>query len=269
MRRVGLVGALILGLPIGLVISLICHAVLILWGVGLFDAAKPLAAVQTDSVLVDLVPAEEAEPKPADATQPPSPRRQPEAEPAPQTGPQAEFELDSPPAIDTPHPSPSPPTKPAIPPPVASAPPATASPAPPIEPSVEPQQQTALPLQLADAMALPPDLAAAARPADIGAKLEPGLVTAFKAHVNKWFVVPRHTAASRRVKLVIRLSFNPDGTFARNPEVIEVSSPTAGVPVMESALRALSQCGPYDFLPPDNYEEWRLLDLTFAPDGVR
>jgi hypothetical protein len=33
-------------------------------------------------------------------------------------------------------------------------------------------------------------------------------------------------------------------------------------------MRALQQCQPYTALPAEKYEEWRLLDLSFSPDGM-
>jgi hypothetical protein len=34
-----------------------------------------------------------------------------------------------------------------------------------------------------------------------------------------------------------------------------------------SAAAALRRCQPYKMLPPDRYEEWKMLDITFTPQN--
>ena len=38
---------------------------------------------------------------------------------------------------------------------------------------------------------------------------------------------------------------------------------------MRSAMDALEKCQPYAMLPADRYDQWRMLDLSFAPKDFR
>jgi hypothetical protein len=37
---------------------------------------------------------------------------------------------------------------------------------------------------------------------------------------------------------------------------------------MRAAQEAVRRCQPYSVLPPAKYQEWRVLDLPFTPDGI-
>jgi hypothetical protein len=38
---------------------------------------------------------------------------------------------------------------------------------------------------------------------------------------------------------------------------------------MRGAIDALEKCQPYAMLPADRYDQWRMLDLSFAPKDFR
>jgi hypothetical protein len=38
--------------------------------------------------------------------------------------------------------------------------------------------------------------------------------------------------------------------------------------LMQSAIRALRKCQPYNMLPPDKYKDWKTLDLSFTPHDM-
>jgi len=64
----------------------------------------------------------------------------------------------------------------------------------------------------------------------------------------------------------LSVSFNPDGTVARPPQLVDQSS--AGSPyyraAAEAARRALYTCQPFK-LPADQYDQWRETTVTFDP----
>ena len=50
--------------------------------------------------------------------------------------------------------------------------------------------------------------------------------------------------------------------------MIAASASEAGPILMQTAKRALQQCQPLGFLPAAKYNEWKILDLSFAPTGL-
>src|SRR5262245_12216140 len=66
-----------ISLPAGIVASLLCHAVLVLWALGIFDGAKPLAAAPPQAITVDLMSSEEAD-QPIPDKPPPTKPSEPE-----------------------------------------------------------------------------------------------------------------------------------------------------------------------------------------------
>ena len=70
---------------------------------------------------------------------------------------------------------------------------------------------------------------------------------------------------SDRVRVVLRVSLNRDGTLASPPQLLEpIASPQERA-VMQSAINALMKCQPYTMLPAEKYKQWKTLDLVFYP----
>jgi hypothetical protein len=72
-------------------------------------------------------------------------------------------------------------------------------------------------------------------------------------------------AASDKVRIVLRVAFNSDGSLAGSPTLIEASASAKGPLLMMSAMAALRACQPYTMLPPEKYAEWKVIDLSFTP----
>jgi len=70
--------------------------------------------------------------------------------------------------------------------------------------------------------------------------------------------------ASSRARVVIRVSFTPEGGLAAEPSLVEASASRDGPAVYKAAVQALSQCQPYRMLPREHYREWRVLDVPFT-----
>jgi colicin import membrane protein len=73
--------------------------------------------------------------------------------------------------------------------------------------------------------------------------------------------------------VIVRVRFRLDaqGRLEGRPVVLEPSSAGPGasaatVLAEQNAVVAVLDCEPYDFFPPDRYEDWKEMVLTFAPE---
>jgi hypothetical protein len=153
---------------------------------------------------------------------------------------------------------------------MAPSPPPPAPVAPDAPPPDDAGEKVALASRLADALRLPVELPGAGdtRAAETAAKLEHAMIDDFKSHVTKCWTAPPRSADAGRLKVLVRVELNPDGTLRKDPMLIQAVASAGGPALAKSAIRALEQCEPYDFLPVDNYKEWKVLDLAFSTDGI-
>ncbi len=75
-------------------------------------------------------------------------------------------------------------------------------------------------------------------------------------------------AADPKLRVMVRVALKRDGQFLNEPMLIQAMASPAGPALVKSAMKALQQCLPYDFLPADRYNEWKMLDLAFSPQGI-
>ena len=92
---------------------------------------------------------------------------------------------------------------------------------------------------------------------------------ALRAHLKTCSTLPRSVSPTDNVSVVLRVAFRRDGTLAAEPILIEASASEKGPALMRSAMDALAKCQPYAMLPPDRYDQWRMLDLSFAPKDFK
>jgi hypothetical protein len=92
-------------------------------------------------------------------------------------------------------------------------------------------------------------------------------VRELKAQVKRCLRLPAGVAPNQRIKMVIRVELRRDGALAQDPGVIDAANPTVGFPLMQSVVQAIRQCAPYH-LPPDKYDDWKVLDIDFSPDQM-
>jgi hypothetical protein len=103
--------------------------------------------------------------------------------------------------------------------------------------------------------------AAEATKADI-----PAMDTArFRRHLKTCSKLPASVSPGDNIRIVLRVPFTTDGKIAAPPALIEASASAKGPALMKSAIEALVTCQPYAMLPPDKYDEWKVLDLSFTP----
>jgi hypothetical protein len=99
-------------------------------------------------------------------------------------------------------------------------------------------------------------------------KLEHDQLAEFKARLKECWKPPAVAASTRKLTAAVRVALRIDGSLAGPPELVEATASPYGPALVESAMRAVNQCGPYGFLPADSYDTWKRLSLTFSPDDV-
>lgn len=124
-------------------------------------------------------------------------------------------------------------------------------------------------------LGLPPELPPAPKDApkdeggdakdSIAAKLPPEVVAELRRHLRSCSKLPADVASTDAVRIRLRLVMATDGTLARPPILIEAPPSAKGVAIVKSAISATQACQPYKMLPPDSYEEWKVMDLSFTP----
>ncbi|CCD98444.1 hypothetical protein [Bradyrhizobium sp. STM 3809] len=95
--------------------------------------------------------------------------------------------------------------------------------------------------------------------------LAPNLETALRQKVRSCAHLPTSLSPTDRALIRLRFGMTPDGRLATEPEVIEVVAASKAVQLKESAVQALTACQPYAMLPPDRYNEWKVIEMSFTP----
>ena len=261
-----------------LIISALAHA--LFWGLATLWAPNPLAKPsETPPIMVELVsPDEVAEATAKNAPEKNAPEKNAPEKNAPEQNAPAEKNAaaDKTAATDKkPEPQQAPPpdqrdqARPQT--PAAQAKSQTKSPASAPPPAPEPPklQQFAAGGWLDSALSLPPSTTNPFDVAERGANLERSEIAAFKAHLQECWKPPASLAAASNLVVVLRISLQPNGALTGEPTLLAASASEAGPTLIQTATRALQQCQPYAFLPADKYKEWRVLDLSFSPAGLR
>jgi hypothetical protein len=101
--------------------------------------------------------------------------------------------------------------------------------------------------------------------ADTAANLSAEQIAAFKSHLGKCLKLPAGVDAGRNLKIVMRIFLKRDGALATDPMLVSGPALREGPLMMQAAVQALKQCQPYNFLPAEKYDEWKMLDVTLTP----
>jgi colicin import membrane protein len=89
-------------------------------------------------------------------------------------------------------------------------------------------------------------------------------VDALKGRIKECFVVPPG-AREANVAPLVRWQLTPDGSVIGVPEVMDPSPDPLFDATARAAVAAVMNCGPYNFLPPEQYDLWKDLSLRFRP----
>lgn len=119
----------------------------------------------------------------------------------------------------------------------------------------------------ADSKAAPPKAERAFKAAGAQSALTVSEIDALRAKMSKcWNVLAVGAPDPSALVLRVRVFLNHDGTIASQPQLIDQGRP--GDPYFraaaDAAIRAVVICGPYE-LPPDKYEYWKEIEITFDP----
>ena len=94
-------------------------------------------------------------------------------------------------------------------------------------------------------------------------------IDALRAAMYRCWRIPAEARDPESLIIPVEVKLHRDGHVAsvtlKNAARINGSSNPYMKIAADNALRAVSKCGPYDFLPEDRYEDWRQMDLTFRP----
>jgi outer membrane biosynthesis protein TonB len=91
-------------------------------------------------------------------------------------------------------------------------------------------------------------------------------IGAFTKRMRECFNFPYNGQDADQFEADIDIRMRPDGTVAAEPTIVTVRGPSKSVAtaVAESAKRAILQCQAYTFLPKEQYESWKYIQMTFA-----
>jgi colicin import membrane protein len=97
------------------------------------------------------------------------------------------------------------------------------------------------------------------------AKLSQNEIDALRRRIGQCWNVPAGAEGLQNLRVVFRVLFNPDGTVSRGPDVVEATASPFGPTFAESGKRAILRCQPYTMLRRETYNNWKDLEIQFAP----
>lgn len=271
----------------GIAVSVAGHVLFLVWVIFFANAhpfePRAVEAIAVDIVTPDEIPQPAKQEPPKETPKPPDQLTLPDMEKAKSPEEKA--------AQDKPKPAEPPAQEAAAPPPAAPppAPPSQPAPATQDAPATPPSPQvaTAPPPRNATPQQQPvpraePDItekygmmfnlpdvrgsgnfdAQATQAADVSTNV----IADLRAHLKTCTPLPKSISPTDDIRIVLRVSFTPDGHLAIDPMVIKGPRPTEKVlALLQGAISGLKSCQPYTMLPADKYNEWRNVDLTFTP----
>jgi hypothetical protein len=105
-------------------------------------------------------------------------------------------------------------------------------------------------------------------PAFDKASIPSGDIAAFHDRLKTCSRLPASVNVTDNVRAVLRIFLKPDGTLAAPPQPLRIEGVSrGGGDLYVSIVAALRKCQPYNMLPPDKYDEWKVFDLTFTPQS--
>jgi hypothetical protein len=90
----------------------------------------------------------------------------------------------------------------------------------------------------------------------------------FQERLTHCWTTPVGMAGLPGTTLSIRISLDSSGGLKAAPEVVRAPASMSGPALIESAMRALQQCQPYDFIASKQYRQGKSLELTFSAQGL-
>lgn len=106
-------------------------------------------------------------------------------------------------------------------------------------------------------------------PADKSANISLDSAKALRDKLKECSILPKSVSPNDSVKVVLRVALLRNGKLARDPLLISASASEKGPALLKGATTALLACQPFDLLPADKYDEWKVLDLSFTPKDFK
>jgi len=107
-------------------------------------------------------------------------------------------------------------------------------------------------------------------PSGLQARLSQSALDALRARLAQLWNPPAGASNPEELIVQIRMRLKPDGTLAAPPAVLTSGGSPLFVAARESAVRAVFRGQPFDMLKPENYEQWKDIEITFDPrDMIR
>ena len=248
----------------GFVVSLVLHSIFVVWGIGLWDMATPLSAAPPPSIMVDLVDDPwRFKPVPDLQLGETAQAAQPATDPPPASSPAT---ASPPPAAAEPPVPPRAPTAARAPFEMPSSAAAADVPAPDTPTGLRIAQMLQVPVEFP--VDLPYQAEAGGVPAELSADLARTAIDDFKDRLRTCWTTPPDAVGDNRIKVLIRVALQRDGSLLGEPALIQAVATPAGPAVVKSAIAALRKCQPYAFMPAESYKQWRMLDIAFSAEGV-
>jgi colicin import membrane protein len=97
------------------------------------------------------------------------------------------------------------------------------------------------------------------------AQLSQSELDALRRRLSECWSPPIGAANAPNLKVVLRVLFKRDGSVAAPPSLVAGSPSPYGPAMAESAKRAILSCQPFTMLRPQNYDQWKDIEITFDP----
>jgi colicin import membrane protein len=97
------------------------------------------------------------------------------------------------------------------------------------------------------------------------AQLSQSELDALRARLTQLWNPPAGASNPEEVVVRIRVKFKPDGTIEGGPMVLSSGQSALFMASRDSAVRALLRGQPFNMLKPENYEQWKDIEITFDP----
>jgi outer membrane biosynthesis protein TonB len=97
------------------------------------------------------------------------------------------------------------------------------------------------------------------------AQLSQSEIDALRRRITECWNPPVGAENADKLRVVLRVLFNQDGTVSRPPDLVAGTVSPLGPVMAESAKRAILRCQPFTMLKPEHYEQWKDIEITFDP----
>ncbi len=93
-------------------------------------------------------------------------------------------------------------------------------------------------------------------------------IDALRSAIEACWNPPIGTEAVEGMVVPLRIEFNIDGSIASPPQIKSIPPGPVGQATADAAAWAVQVCAPYTFLPPEKYENWRVVNINFRPPSL-